>query len=103
MNPELERKVEEFGSMNATKILVEWGNDSCRGCGDMALNAQAEWILKALQEAYELGRKEGKRDSWVDGFMHTGEGYNGEYCSNHGGNDVTREDVYRIYDELTKD
>jgi hypothetical protein len=58
MKQELERKVEEFGSMNATKILVEWGNDSCRGCGDMALNAQAEWILKALQEACELGRKE---------------------------------------------
>jgi len=62
-------------------------------CLDGKISAQhAKDIEKILEEAI--------REIWIDGFMESGEGFNGEYCGGHGGNGVRRKDVAEIYDKV---
>ena len=81
---------------NKQKTLEEILNDVVSGLYLSKRQVLAKFILQR--------EKEMKREAWIDGFMATGEGYNGEYCDDkyrnqHDNDSVTREDVAEIYDE----
>lgn len=69
--------------------LENYGMTVCSHCIPNPSFSQ-EYVDKAIREA------------WIDGFMSSGEGYNGEYFG-HSKHKITRENVGKAYDEKYKD